>query len=98
MRAAGGEAFGQRQAYSGTGAGNNRPLPGPFVGGISVHGYLLWVMRYESTIRDGAKAGKGEEKQKSGGAVGGRENAIAQARTFALQPVQKPAGPDELSG
>src|SRR6185437_10721981 len=38
MRAADGEAFGQRQAYSGTGPSNNRPLPGPFVGGISVHG------------------------------------------------------------
>ncbi|MGA9966523.1 MAG: hypothetical protein WBQ10_15105 [Terriglobales bacterium] len=44
------------------------------------------------------KPGKMKRPKESGGAVGGRENAIAQARTFALQPVQKPAGPNELGG
>ena len=44
------------------------------------------------------KPRKMKKLEESGGAVGRRENAIAQARTFALQAVQKPAGPDELSG
>ncbi len=44
------------------------------------------------------KPGNAKRPEESGGAVGGRENAVAQARTFVLQAVQKPAGPDELSG
>src|SRR6185437_753152 len=44
------------------------------------------------------KPGKMKKLEESGGAVGRRENAIAQARPLALQAVQKPAGPDELGG
>src|SRR5579859_4985216 len=57
------------------------------------------TMRYKTTIRGGAKAGKiGGIWRNLGGAVRRRKNALAQARTLMLEPVQEPASPHELSG